>query len=87
MQPQGQRAFVPPSRFSGRLVSLAQAGLHEAPIAKMIKNAGHTAEGAYLLLDGEVPAAHRDSLWAMLLLALLGLACLSFAVRLLLHER
>jgi hypothetical protein len=78
----GAGAYVPPSSFSGRLLPLSQPGLHYAPIAKMIEGAGHSTENSYLLLDGEVPASHRDSLWATLVLALLGTACLSLAVRL-----
>lgn len=78
--------FIPPSNFSGRLLPLNDAGIQYAPIARMIENGGHPLDSGFLLLDGEVPQDHRDSLWAAILLALVGTACLSFAARLLVRN-
>ena len=81
--PQGSTAdlFVPPSHFVGRLTRLRDAGISARPVVNMIQAAGAQSEG-YLLFDGESPRSERPALLAALLLALLGTACLSFAVHL-----
>lgn len=82
----GSVGYVPPSTFSGRLLPLRDTGLQYAPIASMIEESGHSTENGFLLLDGETPEDHQDSLWAAILLALVGTACLSFAARLLVRS-
>jgi hypothetical protein len=78
--------FVPPSNFSGRLLPLDDAGIQYAPVTRMIEDGGHPTNKGFLLLDGEIPQDHKDSLWAAILLALVGTACLSFAARLLVRS-
>jgi hypothetical protein len=52
------------------------------PIAQMIVSQGGSARG-YVLLEGDTPNNHRHFLVAAILLALLGVGCLSFATHLL----
>ncbi|GEM_PF-1508989 len=73
--------FVPPANFSGRLLPLHKAGLMYAPITQIIEKSKSGKEVQYMLLEGESPRSHRDSLFAALLLTLLGIGSLAFAWR------
>ena len=75
-------SFVPPSTFVGRLTPLRDAGFSARPIVRMIEEGSGAADDGYLLIDGESPRSERPALLAAILLALLGTACLSFAVHL-----
>lgn len=67
--------WVPPSRFTGRLVSFAAAGPRHRGLADAVRDATgqEVPKGAWLLVDGAAPA---DARWAVLLVALFA----SFAV-------
>lgn len=83
----GKELYIPPSHFVGRLLPMAHAGLTYAPILALIQGEGDSADGTYLLVDGEMPKSHRDTLLAALVLALVGLACFSLTARLALSAR
>ena len=66
--------FVPPSRFAGRLVRLADAGVRHAGLAGQVRAQTDVVvpDDAWLLVDGSSP---RSSRWAVALVALfLGFA-------------
>jgi len=62
--------FVPPDSFVGRLLPVGQLGLRQRGLREAVAEAGLPLPGddAWLLLDGESPAAVR---WALGLFALL----------------
>lgn len=69
--------FVPPTRFSGRLVPASQLGAGYWGISSALHEAGASAEGpVWVLLDGNDPMGAR---WAFGLLALM-VACVGWAV-------
>jgi hypothetical protein len=74
--PEGEEdpRFVPPDSFVGRLIPVSQLGIRQRGLADAVGAAGLSRLGgdAWLLVDGESPAALR---WVLGLLALL----LSFA--------
>jgi hypothetical protein len=70
--------YVPPSTFVGRLVALEDAGAMFAPLVEMIGESGGVTDG-YLLVEGDSPRSYRPFLVAALMLAIMGLGCLSFA--------
>jgi hypothetical protein len=63
--------FVPPDSFVGRLVPMSKLGIRQRGLRDAVGEAGldRPGEDAWLLLDGESPAALR---WALGLLGLLG---------------
>jgi hypothetical protein len=70
--PEGEEdpRFVPPDSFVGRLVPVSKLGLRQRGLAEAVGAAGLSplGEDAWLLVDGESPAALR---WVLGLLALL----------------
>jgi hypothetical protein len=70
--PEGEEdpRFVPPDSFVGRLVPISKLGLRQRGLAEAVGSAGLPPLGgdAWLLVDGESPAALR---WVLGLLALL----------------
>jgi len=63
--------FLPPPSFVGRLVPLGSAGLSHGDLgesAASVHGAQRPAPGAWLLIDGDTPAASR---WALGLIAIL----------------
>lgn len=64
--------YVPPSSFCGRLLRFEDGGLRHRGLARAIQDAtGHAVpKGAWLLVDGEDPAAAR---WALVLVVLFAL--------------
>jgi hypothetical protein len=62
--------FVPPDSFVGRLIPMSKLGIRQRGLRDAVSQAGLTRPGdeAWLLLDGESPAALR---WALGLLGLL----------------
>jgi hypothetical protein len=70
--PEGEEhpRFVPPDSFVGRLVPISKLGLRQRGLADAVSAAGlpPLREDAWLLVDGESPAALR---WVLGLLALL----------------
>lgn len=70
--PEGEEdpRFVPPDSFVGRLVPVSELGLRQRGLAEAVGSAGLAPLGgdAWLLVDGESPAALR---WVLGLLALL----------------
>lgn len=75
--------YVPPSHFEGRLLRLADATFTDRPLRALIAREGGDPERGYLLLEGDTPRQHRTSLVALVLLALIGIGCLSLTARLL----
>jgi hypothetical protein len=63
--------FVPPDSFVGRLIPMAKLGIRQRGLRDAVGETGLPPPGddAWLLLDGESPAALR---WALGLLGLLG---------------
>jgi hypothetical protein len=61
--------FVPPTKFAGRLVPMAKAGMRHVGLAKAVKDQTDVTvpEGAWLLIDGSSPRASR---WAIALAAM-----------------
>jgi len=72
--------YVPPKRFQGRLLPLEGLGVRNSAVRALIP----PEEGvdSFVLFHGETPKSQRDSLFAALLLAVIGVSCLGFAVRL-----
>lgn len=62
--------FVPPSSFVGRFIPVAESGLRQKDLRAAVSEVGLSPLGddAWLLIDGESPAAMR---WVLGLLALL----------------
>lgn len=77
-EPLTNETYVPPSTFVGRLVPLDEAGAMFAPIVSMIGESSASEDG-FLLVEGDSPRSYRPFLFAALLLAIVGLGCLSFA--------
>lgn len=61
--------FVPPTKFAGRLVPMAKAGMRHVGLAKAVKDQTDVTipRGAWLLIDGSSPRASR---WAIALAAM-----------------
>lgn len=61
--------FVPPTKFAGRLVPMAKAGMRHVGLAKAVKDQTEVPvpADAWLLIDGSSPRASR---WAIALAAL-----------------
>lgn len=61
--------FMPPSKFAGRLVPMAKAGMRHVGLAKAVKDQTDVtiAPDAWLLIDGSSPRASR---WAIALAVL-----------------
>ncbi|MFO0588674.1 MAG: hypothetical protein U0441_14085 [Polyangiaceae bacterium] len=61
--------FVPPTKFAGRLVPMANAGMRHVGLSKAVKDQTDVTipEDAWLLIDGSSPRASR---WAIALAAL-----------------
>jgi hypothetical protein len=70
--PEGEEdpRFVPPDSFVGRLVPVSAAGLRQRALVEAVSGAGFPplSRDAWLLVDGESPAAVR---WVLGLMALL----------------
>ncbi len=72
--------FVPPTHFVGRMGRVADSKLLPGEIREVIRQKSENFSDAFVLIDGESPSSQRPSLFAAILLALLGVACLSSAV-------
>jgi hypothetical protein len=62
--------FVPPTSFVGRIVPVTESGLRQQDLRAAVSEAGLSppSDDAWLLIDGESPAAMR---WVLGLLSLL----------------
>lgn len=75
-----REGFVPPTHFVGRFGPVTDSQLLPPKIRTIIVDQSKSSGDAFVLIDGESPNSQRPSLYAAILLALLGVACLSSAV-------